>query len=113
MSEDSQPPTDDLSRAAFLRDVARGSGVASGAFALGVAVDALWARLVRGWRLDRADYPRLVVGGFRVHHNLVGYAALVVGLFAHPLVLVPLGLGMIVGHRRRDRLLWFLERTGR
>jgi hypothetical protein len=33
-------------------------------------------------------------------------------VFAYPLVLVPLGLGMIVGHGRRDRLFWFIERVG-
>ena len=27
----------------------------------------------------------------------------------YPLFLVPLGLGVIVGHRIRDRLFWFVE----
>ena len=83
----------------------------AGAFVLGYAIDAVWARLVRGWRLERERYPRLVLGRFRIHHNVVGYAAIVAGFFAYPLLLVPLGLGMIVGHRVRDRLFWFIERV--
>jgi hypothetical protein len=60
--------------------------------------------------LEREDYRRFVVGSYRVHHNVVGYLMLVVGLFAYPVVLIPLGLGMIVGHGIRDRLFWFVER---
>jgi hypothetical protein len=83
--------------------------VAAGAFALGVAIDDAWARLVRGLRLEREDYPRVVLRGVRIHHNVVGYVAIAAGLFAYPVLLIPLGLGMIVGHGRRDRLYWFLE----
>jgi len=52
-----------------------------------------------------------VLGRYRIHHNVVGYMLILGGLFGHPLVLVPLGLGMIVGHARRDRLYWFVERV--
>ncbi len=52
-----------------------------------------------------------MVGSYRVHHNVVGYLMLLVGLFAYPVVLIPLGLGMIVGHGIRDRLFWFVERV--
>lgn len=89
----------------------RRSAIALGAFGLGLLIDTVWARIVRGPRLERVDYPRFVVGGWRVHHNVVGYLLLVGGLFAHPFVLVPLGLGMIVGHVLRDRLFWFMERA--
>lgn len=82
-----------------------------GAFALGLLVDTGWARVVRGVRLERQDYPRFVVGRYRVHHNVVGYLLLVAGLFAYPVVLIPVGLGMIVGHGIRDRLFWFVERV--
>jgi len=86
--------------------------VAAGAFLAGYGIDAAWARLVRGPGLDRTDHPRFVVGGWRVHHSLVGYLAVALGVFVWPGVLVPLGLGIIVGHGRRDR--WgFLERVRR
>jgi hypothetical protein len=88
------------------------SSTALAAFAAGFGIDALWARLVRGPRLERVEYPRVVVGGYRVHHSVVGYLALVVGAVYLPWVLVPLGLGIVVGHGRRDR--WgFLERVAR
>jgi hypothetical protein len=99
-----------LDRRAFLGQLVSRGAIAAGAFGLGLLIDAAWARAVRGVRLERQDYPRLVLGRFRVHHNVVGYLLLVAGLFVHPLLLVPLGLGMIVGHRSRDHLLWFLER---
>lgn len=106
---DAEPPLD---RRAFLREVTRRGAIALGAFGLGLLVDTIWARIVRGPRLDRADYPRFVIGGWRIHHNVVGYLLLVGGLFAYPIVLVPLGIGMIVGHGVRDRLFWFIERAG-
>jgi molybdenum cofactor cytidylyltransferase len=82
-----------------------------GALALGMLVDDAWARLVRGLRLERVDYKKVVVGSIRIHHNVLGYALVLVGLFVHPVILIPMGLGMIVGHRRRDRLWWFIERV--
>ena len=91
--------------------MARRSGLAAGAFVLGYSIDFIWARLVRGARLERERYPRLVLGRFRIHHNVVGYAAILAGLFGYPLLLIPLGFGMIVGHRVRDRLFWFIERV--
>ena len=93
-------------------DFLRLSATAAGAFAVGLATDAVWARLVRGWRLEREQYPRAVVGGWRIHHNVVGYLLVVAGAFWRPVLLIPAGLGMIVGHRRRDRLWWFIERAG-
>lgn len=82
-----------------------------GAFALGYLVDGSWARLLRGVRLECEEYPKAVIGRYRVHHNVVGYVLLAVGIFAATAVLVPFGLGMIVGHVHRDRLLWFIERV--
>lgn len=111
MSIDDAPPEPGLDRRAFLT-TARGKAVtALAALAAGWLVDEAWARAVRGVRLEREDHPRLVLGRYRVHHNVVGWALLAGGLFALPWVLVPLGIGMIVGHRRRDRLYWFLERV--
>jgi hypothetical protein len=99
-------------RREFLARFGRSAATAGGAFALGFAVDDLWARLVRGFRLEREDYPRAVVAGWRLHHNVVGYLLVVAGAVRRPILLIPAGLGMIVGHRRRDRLWWFLERAG-
>lgn len=103
--------TDDVSRRAFLDVALRRGGQAIGAFAAGLLVDTVWARLVRGWRLDREEYPKMVLGRYRVHHNVVGWVALLAGIRFHPWILVPFGLGMIVGHRIRDRLFWFVERV--
>ena len=105
-------PTTVHTRAEFLALLARRAGLAAGAFAVGLATDAVWARLVRGVRLEREQYPTAVVRGWRIHHNVVGWLLLVAGAFWRPLLLIPAGLGMIVGHRRRDRLWWFLERVG-
>lgn len=85
--------------------------VALAAFTAGLVVDGVWARLVRGWRLEREEYPKMVMGRYRVHHNVLGWVAIVVGVFVWPWVLVPFGLGMVVGHRMRDRLWWFVERA--
>lgn len=95
-----------LSRSAFVRIV----GGATGAFVLGYLIDAVWARMVRGVRLERDEYPRLVLGEVRVHHNVAGYLLIAVGVFVYPFVLIPLGLGIIVGHGVRDRW-WFVERV--
>ena len=95
----------------FFRIAARRAATGGGAFALGLLIDTAWARTVRGMRLERETYPRLVLGSYRVHHNVVGYVLVAFGLFRYPLVLVPLGVGMIVGHRMRDRLFWFIERV--
>ena len=100
-----------LTRRAFLRTVLRRSEVAAGALGIGLLLDTSWARAVRGLRLEREGYPRLIVGSYRVHHNVVGYLLLVAGIFRSPLVLVPMGVGMILGHRFRDRLFWFIERV--
>jgi hypothetical protein len=108
---DSDDSGSNIDRRDFLRVAARRTAVSTGAFALGLLVDTTWARAVRGLRLQREDYPRMIVGSWRVHHNVVGWALLVVGLFRYRLVVVPLGLGMIVGHGIRDRLFWFLERV--
>jgi len=98
-----------MSRARFLRLATRRGGAAAAGFLAGLGVDAVWARLVRGVHLERERYPTLVLGRYRVHHNVVGYIAIVAGLFLYPWLLVPFGLGMIVGHRMRDRLIWFIE----
>lgn len=108
--EGESPPVH--TRAAFLKLLSRRALLAGGAFAAGLAADEAWARLVRGVRLEREQYPTAVAGGWRIHHNVVGWLLLVAGAFRRPLLLIPAGLGMIVGHRRRDRLWWFLERVG-
>ena len=100
-----------LSREEFLRVAARRMLVALASFGGGLLVDFVWARLVRGVHLERERYPKLVLGRYRIHHNVVGYAAILAGFFWHPLILLPFGLGMIVGHSRRDRLIWFVERV--
>jgi hypothetical protein len=101
-----------VTRAAFLDVLGRRALIVVGAFAAGYSVDWIWARLVRGARLERETYPRAILGGWRIHHNVVGYLLVVAGAVWRPLLLIPAGLGMIVGHRRRDRLWWFIERVG-
>jgi hypothetical protein len=81
------------------------------AFGVGYGIDFVWARLVRGVNLERVDYPKFVLGRFRVHHSVVGYLAVVAGLFVYPAVLVPLGAGIIVGHGMRERMFGFIEST--
>jgi len=93
------------------REFLRSAAIAVGSFGVGLLVDTTWARAVRGVHLQREEYPKMILGHRRVHHNVVGYVLIVAGLFHYPLVLVPLGLGMIVGHRIRDRLFWFIERV--
>jgi hypothetical protein len=103
----SPKPDATMSRRAFFRAAA----TAAASFLLGLVVDAAWARAVRGLKLQREQYPKLQIGRYRVHHNVVGYLFVLGGLFWHPLILIPIGLGMIVGHRMRDRLYWFIERV--
>jgi len=86
--------------------------VIMGAFVLGYGIDASWARAVRGIRLEKKKYKKLIVGRFRIHHNVLGYFLILVGFSMHPVVFVPMGLGVIVGHRIRDRLFWFVEMVG-
>ena len=105
------PEPDLVDRRDFLRTARGKAAGAVGAFVLGLLIDEGWARAVRGLRLEREDYPRMIVGRYRIHHNVIGWILLVAGFLAFPWVLIPLGLGMIVGHRRRDRLFWFLERA--
>ena len=100
-----------MTRRDFVVRLASRTGVAVGAFAVGFATDDLWARLVRGFRLERESYPRAIVAGWRLHHNVVGYLLVIAGALWRPILLIPAGIGMIVGHRRRDRLWWFLERA--
>ena len=111
MSHGSDDAPADLDRRAFLKVIARRVAIAVVAFGGGLLVDEAWARAVRGPRLEKESYPHFVLGRYRIHHNVVGYLLILGGLFGHPLVLVPLGLGMIVGHARRDRLYWFVERV--
>lgn len=92
-----------MTRRAFL--------LALGAFTAGLLVDAAWGAFTRRGGNDPNADPPFVVGGWRIHHNVVGYALVLVGVFAYPVVLIPLGLGMIVGHGIRDRLFWFAERV--
>jgi hypothetical protein len=100
-----------LSRRAFLDVGLRRAGVVLASLSAGLLVDTVWARLVRGWHLERPEYPKVVFGRYRIHHNVVGWMALLVGVAYQPWILVPFGLGMIIGHRIRDRLFWFIERV--
>jgi hypothetical protein len=113
MSQPDEEGADEkLSRADFLTSLGKLSLIVIAAFAVGYSVDWVWARLLRGGRLERESYPTVVLSGWRVHHNVVGYLLVAAGLVRKPGVLIPMGIGMIVGHRRRDRLWWFLERVG-
>lgn len=79
-------------------------------FIAGYFIDWLWARLVRGFKLEKKKFKKMVFGNIRIHHNVVGYVLVLIGLFYYSMVLIPMGLGMIIGHGRRDRgLYWFVE----
>jgi hypothetical protein len=106
-------PPPSLTRREFVRALLSRGSLAVGAFFVGFGIDWTWARLVRGRRLQRTNYPRLILGSYRVHHSLVGYLAVLVGLFFYPAILIPLGLGIIVGHGRRDGPWGFIERVDR
>lgn len=112
MPEHTDPtPGDPMDRRAFFGLTGRRAATAVGAFAAGMLVDTVWARVVRGWHLEKEEYPKVVFGRYRIHHNVVGYLLLLGGLRYQPFFLIPMGLGMIVGHRIRDRLFWFVERV--
>ena len=74
-------------------------------------IDYSWARVVRGMHLEKKNYKKLIVKKIRIHHNVIGYILVIFGFFYYPLILIPAGIGMIVGHGIRDRgLFWFAER---
>jgi len=81
-------------------------------FITGYLIDFIWARILRGMNLKKKRYKKIVLGGFRIHHNLIGYSLVVIGLFYLQLVLIPLGMGMIIGHAiRKGEPILFIERT--
>ena len=49
------------------------------------------------------------IGKYRIHHNLIGYISVIVGVFYYPQIFVGFGLGMILGHGFRDKGFWFVE----
>ncbi len=80
-------------------------------FLIGYYLDYFWARVQRGMHLEKKEYYKFIFGEMRVHHNWIGYVMILFGFFWYPLILVPAGIGSIVGHRIRDNLFWFIERV--
>jgi hypothetical protein len=84
-------------------------------FIFGYAFDNLWAKVTYKIpsKVRKNDYAKFIFGEIRIHHNFLGYILIVFGFFIYPLFLVPIGLGIIIGHRLRDRLFWFVENIGK
>ncbi len=80
-------------------------------FILGYAIDGSWAWLLRKVPSGKKGekYIKIIIRKIRIHHNIFGYVLIALGFFYYPLIFVPAGIGMIVGHRIRDELFWFLE----
>jgi len=78
-------------------------------FILGYSIDWVWARVVRGFKLEKKHYKKMIVGSIRIHHNIIGYVFIIIGFFFYTAFFVSLGIGMIIGHRIRDRFFWFVE----
>lgn len=78
-------------------------------FALGYFIDNSWATIQRKIPSKKHGYFKFIIRRIRIHHNLIGYVAIIWGFFAYPLILVSAGIGMIVGHKIRYDLFWFVE----
>ena len=78
-------------------------------FALGYLIDNSWAVIQRKIPSKKHEYFKFIIRRIRIHHNLIGYVAIIGGFFVYPLILVSAGIGMIVGHKIRDNLFWFVE----
>ena len=81
-------------------------------FILGFLIDFFWARLVRGWHLEKKNYIKMIFWKVRIHHNILGYASVVIGIFWNGIILIPAGLGVIIGHAtRKGEPVWFIEKA--
>ena len=78
-------------------------------FALGYFIDNSWAKIQRKIPSEKDEYFKIIVRRIRIHHNWLGYVAIIWGFFDYPLILVPMGIGIIIGHKIRDNLFWFIE----
>lgn len=78
-------------------------------FLVGYLIDNSWATIQRKIPSKKHGYFKFIIKRMRIHHNWLGYVAIIWGFFAYPLILVSGGLGMIVGHKIRDNLFWFVE----
>lgn len=80
-------------------------------FLVGYGIDNFWAwvqKKIPGKKKgDR--HLKIIIKRARLHHNIVGYLIIITGFFYYPLILVPFGIGIILGHRVRDELFWFIE----
>ncbi|HED38044.1 MAG TPA: hypothetical protein ENI76_07355 [Ignavibacteria bacterium] len=84
-------------------------------FLLGYAFDNVWAQITYKIpsKIRKNDYAKFIFGEIRVHHNIIGYVLIILGFFIYPIPLVSFGLGIIVGHKIRDKLFWFVETLGK
>jgi hypothetical protein len=81
-------------------------------FVAGYAFDNIWAFTVKRPSQEKDKHSKFIVRRIRIHHNFMGYALVVLGLFFYPLYLMPAGLGIIAGHKIRDNLFRFIEVLG-
>ena len=82
-------------------------------FLLGYFIDRYWSHLQRKIPGKKNEYFKFVTKRRRFHHNFVGYVMIILGFFYYPLILVPVGMGIIMGHKIRDELFWFVEGVGK
>jgi hypothetical protein len=78
-------------------------------FLIGYLIDNSWAFIVKKIPKTKDKHFEFIVRRVKIHHNFSGYILIIIGFFIYPLFLVSMGLGMIVGHKIRDNLFWFIE----
>ena len=78
-------------------------------FLIGYYIDWTWARIVRGFHLQKENYYKVIIKGIRIHHNFLGYIFIIFGFFYYPLFFTSAGIGNIFGHKIRDNFAWFIE----
>ena len=84
-------------------------------FLIGYSLDNICARISKNipGKRKKDRHMKLILRKVRIHHNIAGYLIIIIGFFYYPLVLVPFGIGMILGYRVRDELFWFVESIDR
>jgi hypothetical protein len=78
-------------------------------FILGYGMDNFLASISKSIPSKKDRHFKFIMKRVRLHHNLLGYLVIILGFFYYPLILVSFGMGIIVAHKVRDELFWFIE----